>query len=324
MHSHSLEPLNTKVFAVLHADSDLLMRKIIRNVFPDACFKLDSAANGKEAFALLEANGYQYDMVITEMYLQYANGYEIINKVMKESPRTKTIITSNMSYLHIREGIEIVREDCFKKPLVVGRLLERVKLILQQGGTAPIAEETVAIVPVAEITPRFELLNAELPAEEVQQGNVELEGLETVDFDIELFLSGQEDSVELQDKQEDQVVGPVAQGRPIFELLNAEFPATELQVEHEDVEQEELDTVDFDIELFLSGQDRSGERDVANHDVYEIKQDAVLNEIMVTEFVTKQEAMLDMTIPAVPVVKEAPAPITPKVKPSGLSGKKWW
>ncbi len=63
--------------------------------------------------------------------MQYANGYEIINKVLKESPRTRTIITSNMSYLHIREGLEIVREDCFKKPLVVGKLLERVKLIME-------------------------------------------------------------------------------------------------------------------------------------------------------------------------------------------------
>lgn len=131
MQSYDLPPKQRRVFSVLHADSDLLMRKIISNVFSNEAFQLDSAANGKEAFALLEARDYQYDIVITEMHMQYANGYEIINKVLKESPRTRTIITSNMSYLHIREGLEIVREDCFKKPLVVGKLLERVKLIME-------------------------------------------------------------------------------------------------------------------------------------------------------------------------------------------------
>lgn len=131
MQIHDLKSKQVRVFSVLHADSDLLMRKIISNVFANEAFQLDSAANGKEAFAFLKARDYQYDIVITEMHMQYANGYEIINKVMKESPRTRTIITSNMSYLHIREGLEIVREDCFKKPLIVGKLLERVQYIIR-------------------------------------------------------------------------------------------------------------------------------------------------------------------------------------------------
>jgi DNA-binding response OmpR family regulator len=141
MQSYDLPPKQFRVFSVLHADSDLLMRKIISNVFSNETFQLDSAANGKEAFALLEAKGYQYDIVITEMHMQYANGYEIINKVLKESPSTRTIITSNMSYLHIREGLEIIREDCFKKPLVVGKLLERVKLIME--GDMQVAEQSL-------------------------------------------------------------------------------------------------------------------------------------------------------------------------------------
>ncbi len=138
MQIHNLKPEESRVFSVLHADSDLLMRKIISNLFSNPSFRLDSAANGKEAFALLEAKDYQYDIVITEMHMQYANGYEIVNKIMKESPATKTIITSNMSYLHIREGLEIVREDCFKKPLVVGKLLERVEYMMRDEQESPL------------------------------------------------------------------------------------------------------------------------------------------------------------------------------------------
>ncbi len=138
MQIHNLKPEESRVFSVLHADSDLLMRKIISNLFSNPSFRLDSAASGKEAFALLEAKDYQYDIVITEMHMQYANGYEIVNKIMKESPATKTIITSNMSYLHIREGLEIVREDCFKKPLVVGKLLERVEHMMRDEEESPL------------------------------------------------------------------------------------------------------------------------------------------------------------------------------------------
>lgn len=138
MQIHNLKPEESRVFSVLHADSDLLMRKIISNLFSNPSFRLDSAANGKEAFAFLEAKDYQYDIVITEMHMQYANGYEIVNKIMKESPATKTIITSNMSYLHIREGLEIVREDCFKKPLVVGKLLERVEHMMRDEEESPL------------------------------------------------------------------------------------------------------------------------------------------------------------------------------------------
>lgn len=259
MHSHNLNPLSTKVFSVLHADSDLLMRKIIRNVFPDSIFKLDSAANGKEAFALLEANEFQYDIVITEMYMQYANGYEIVNRVMKESPRTKTIITSNMSYLHIREGLEIVREDCFKKPLVVGKLLERVKLILQQGDVVAVGEEEVA-------------------------------------------------------------VENVAHRRPIFELLNSEFPAPVMQPEEEEEEPADRLTENFDIELFLSEREELSELETVTNDVVTVRQDIAVNEIAVAEFIAKEEALLALLTP--PIVEEIA--VEPKVKSTTMSGKRWW
>lgn len=254
MHSHSLNLPSTKVFSVLHADSDLLMRKIIRNVFPDTVFKLDSAANGKEAFALLEANDYQYDIVITEMYMQYANGYEIVNKVMKESPRTKTIITSNMSYLHIREGLEIVREDCFKKPLVVGRLLDRVKLILQQGGAVSVSEEVVA------------------------------------------------------------------DSRPIVELLSSELSSAVPQLEQKDIRRNNLVSEDFDIEVFIAEQEGLQKREDGENDLLEIRQDNSINEVAVTEFVVKEEALLDVLTP--PTMKEIA--LVPKEKNTTMSGKRWW
>ncbi|WP_286778840.1 MULTISPECIES: response regulator [Sphingobacterium] len=107
MQTHSPKSEHSQVFSILHADGDLLMRKIIKNLFSNAAFQLDSAADGREALALLEAKGEQYDFVITEMHMKYANGYEIVSKIIRDSPWTKMIITSNMSYAHIREGLDI-------------------------------------------------------------------------------------------------------------------------------------------------------------------------------------------------------------------------
>ncbi|WP_409456389.1 hypothetical protein, partial [Sphingobacterium sp.] len=44
MQIHNLKPEESRVFSVLHADSDLLMRKIISNLFSNPSFRLDSAA----------------------------------------------------------------------------------------------------------------------------------------------------------------------------------------------------------------------------------------------------------------------------------------
>ncbi|WP_145857516.1 response regulator [Pedobacter suwonensis] len=120
-------------YSVLHVDSDMLMRKIFKKTFSAEFFHLDSAADGKEAFLFLEQKQYSYDVVITEMHMHFANGYEIVNRIRQEAPSCTVIITSSMSFLHIREGLDLIRENYFKKPLVVGKLMDRIKTILQPG-----------------------------------------------------------------------------------------------------------------------------------------------------------------------------------------------
>ena len=220
MQIHNLKPEESKVFSVLHADSDLLMRKIISNLFSNPSFRLDSAANGKEAFALLEAKDYQYDIVITEMHMQYANGYEIVNKIMQESPATKTIITSNMSYLHIREGLEIVREDCFKKPLVVGKLLERVEHIMRDEEESPL-ERVEHMVGDEE----------ESPLERVEHmvGDEEESPLERVEYMLE-----DEQELALEIPETEKKVETMAEAA-IHDLAVAEFVAREEMIAIQEV-----------------------------------------------------------------------------------------
>lgn len=142
---------NTKSLSILHIDSDMLMRKILKRTLQTSTIRIDSAANGREAFSLLQKQNYSYDVVITEMYMHYANGYEIVNSVLQNAPQTVVIITSTMSYLHLQEGMTIARENYFKKPLMMGRLANRIQCITQEDG-----------IEISKIQPKKELQDSTL------------------------------------------------------------------------------------------------------------------------------------------------------------------
>lgn len=138
--------LKEKPFSVLHIDGDMLMRTIFKKAFSSEMFQLDSAADGREAFVLLESKQYAYDIVITEMYMNYANGYEIVSQIIKNAPKSKIIITSNMSFFHICEGLNLEKENYFRKPLVIGKLTEHVKNLMRQEGakiSSPCPEDSL-------------------------------------------------------------------------------------------------------------------------------------------------------------------------------------
>lgn len=127
---HEITNVVSQSYFVLHIDSDMFTRRIFNKTFSGELFNLDSAADGKEAFLFLEQKQYAYDIVITEMHMHFANGYEIVNRIRQEAPHCTVIITSNMSFLYIREGLDLDWENYFKKPLVVGKLINRIKTIL--------------------------------------------------------------------------------------------------------------------------------------------------------------------------------------------------
>lgn len=87
----------TKPFSVLHVDGDMLILKILKKNFIGERFQLDSAPSCGEAFLFLEQNNHSYDIVITEMHMYHANGYEIVNRIFQTMPDTTVIVTSNIS-----------------------------------------------------------------------------------------------------------------------------------------------------------------------------------------------------------------------------------
>jgi DNA-binding response OmpR family regulator len=120
---------------ILLVEDDEVMPKIMERILHREEYSIDHVTNGKEAFAKLEETNYGYDLIITDIMMPYANGFEILSKV-KNRPGAKpipVIIVSNAGNEDmILEGFKLGADDFLKKPVIPGELLIRVKRLLMQ------------------------------------------------------------------------------------------------------------------------------------------------------------------------------------------------
>lgn len=111
------------------------MPKIMERILHREEYQIDHVTNGKEAFSKLEETNFGYDLIITDIMMPYANGFEILSKV-KNRPDAKpipVIIVSNAGNEDmILEGFKLGADDFLKKPVIPGELLIRVKRLLMQ------------------------------------------------------------------------------------------------------------------------------------------------------------------------------------------------
>jgi len=120
---------------ILLVEDDELMQKIVDKILRKEGFELEIVKNGKEAFQKLEATNYDYDLIITDIMMPYANGFEILSKVkaLSKEKAIPVIIVSNAGNEDIvLEGFKLGADDFLKKPIIPGELLIRVKRLLLQ------------------------------------------------------------------------------------------------------------------------------------------------------------------------------------------------
>lgn len=118
---------------ILLAEDDELMQKIVYKVLTREKYEVDVATDGNAAFEKLEANNYNYDLVITDLMMPYANGFEIIRKIRnaRKEPPVSVIIVSNAGNEDmVMEGFKLGADDFLKKPIIPAELLIRVKRLL--------------------------------------------------------------------------------------------------------------------------------------------------------------------------------------------------
>jgi DNA-binding response OmpR family regulator len=121
------------MYRILVIEDDEVMPKIIERILHKEAYHLDHVVNGKEALQKLEETNYGYDLIITDIMMPYANGFEVLSRVKnrKEGKPIAVIIVSNAGNEDmILEGFKLGADDFLKKPVIPGELLIRVKRLL--------------------------------------------------------------------------------------------------------------------------------------------------------------------------------------------------
>ena len=116
---------------ILVVEDDDIMLKAIRNILNKDGFNVVTAKDGKEAFEMLDTA--QYDIVVTDLMLPYANGLEVVSRVRNDNTRRNVgiiVVSSVGNEETITEAFRLGADDYLKKPIMAGELLLRIRKLL--------------------------------------------------------------------------------------------------------------------------------------------------------------------------------------------------
>jgi len=117
--------------SILVIDDDEIIQNVLEKVLQKEGFKVEVARNGKEGLGKMDLM--PYDLVITDLMMPYANGFEIISK-LKQHPNTASaavIVVSSITHeASVMDSFKLGVDEYIRKPIMVGELILRVNKLL--------------------------------------------------------------------------------------------------------------------------------------------------------------------------------------------------
>ncbi len=114
---------------ILVVDDNIMIRKLVRNIFINEDYEIEEAENGVEGLEKIRENS--VDLVITDIIMPEMEGLELIMHLKKDFPNIKIIAMSGSKpyYLYMAKKLGI--EKVFTKPLNLHEFLNAVKKIIR-------------------------------------------------------------------------------------------------------------------------------------------------------------------------------------------------
>ena len=114
---------------ILVVDDNLIMRKLIRNIFSNEEYEIEEAENGVEGLEIVRKH--DIDLVVTDIIMPVMEGLELIMHLKRDFPNIKIIAISGGKpyYLYMAKKLGI--EGIFTKPLNLQQFLGAVKRLIQ-------------------------------------------------------------------------------------------------------------------------------------------------------------------------------------------------
>lgn len=123
---------------ILLVDNDAVFSRMVTFLLEKENYHVSVARDGKEATAALDTGN--YDLVITDLFMPYSNGFELVNTVRsKNSTRhTPVVVLSDVANKHsIDQCLRLGANAYIQKPLNVTGLLSEIKnLVVNQHNVA--------------------------------------------------------------------------------------------------------------------------------------------------------------------------------------------
>lgn len=120
-----------KIFIV---DDKPEVRLSLKLILEDAGYTIEEASNGKEAIQVLQENGHDYDLVITDIMMPEVDGVELMTALRIMNSQIPVLAVSGGGYtMDAQEMIGAalqVSDHILKKPFTPDELTEAIQITL--------------------------------------------------------------------------------------------------------------------------------------------------------------------------------------------------
>lgn len=114
---------------ILVVDDNVMIRKVIKNIFKEENYDIEEAENGEEGLDLIKKK--KFDLVITDIIMPKMEGLELIMHIKRDFPDIKIIAISEGKPYYLYMAKKLGTEKVFTKPLDLHDFLDAVKKIIQ-------------------------------------------------------------------------------------------------------------------------------------------------------------------------------------------------
>lgn len=115
-------------------DDNTVVRRVLQDIVTSFGYSADVAADGPEAIALFEQNG--YDVVLTDLLMPRMSGWQVLAAVRERDPKTPVIIITGSHVYADDHRIAQPGVTLVKKPVEMHILREALSRVLR-GGSPP-------------------------------------------------------------------------------------------------------------------------------------------------------------------------------------------
>lgn len=119
--------------SILVVEDDEGVRNFVGTALKDLGYKVSEANNGKKALELLNQNGNNFDLIITDLIMPEMNGKELAIEVAKILPNVRVLFTSGYTEDHIVNSGSLEGEVNFlQKPYSIQTLASKVREVIDK------------------------------------------------------------------------------------------------------------------------------------------------------------------------------------------------